>query len=152
MTARNLMNPELVTLRPTDTVATAATHILKHHLRHLAVVDEQGRYLGTFGIYSLLQLALPKAVTMAEGLSDVSFITETAQDLATRLRERGAEQIGNWLSTDDPVAHPETPAMEVVLLMLRGHTSVPVVDKTSQRLEGMISSWNVVEKLLGEDC
>jgi hypothetical protein len=36
--------------------------------------------------------------------------------------------------------------------MLRGHTSVPVVNKASQRLEGMISSWNVVEKLLGENC
>jgi len=42
--------------------------------------------------------------------------------------------------------------MEVLLLMLRGRTtSVPVVDKQSQRLEGIISFWNVLEKLLGEN-
>ena len=150
MTARTLMNPNPVALRPTDTVATAADHILKHHLRHLPVVDEQGRYIGTFSIYSLLQLSLPKAVTMKEGLTDVSFVNETAQDLAQRLRERRDELVKNWLS-QDPVTHPDMPAMEVVLLMLRGHTSVPVVDKQTQRLEGMVSSWNVVESLIGEN-
>lgn len=40
MTARTLMNSQPVVLRPTDTVATATAHILKHHLRHLPVIDE----------------------------------------------------------------------------------------------------------------
>ena len=62
MTARTLMNPDPKTLRPSDTVATAADYILEHHLRHLPIVNEHGRYLGTFSIYSLLQLTLPKAV------------------------------------------------------------------------------------------
>ena len=149
MTARTLMNPQPVTLQPTDTVATAAEHILKHHLRHLPVVDEQGRYVGTFGIYSLLQIALPKAVTMKEGLTEVSFVHEIAGDLAERLRERGHEPVQNWL-TKGPVAHPETPAMEAVLMMLQSHTSVPVVDKQTQRLEGMMSSQDVLQKLAGE--
>lgn len=152
MTAQSLMNPNPLTLRPTDTVATAADHILKHRLRHLPVVDEQGRYVGTFSIYSLLRLTLPKAVIMEEGLTDVSFVHETTEDLAQRLRERSHEPVANWLSKDDPVMHPDTPTMEVMLLMLRGHTtSVPVVDKPSHRLEGIISFWNVLEKLLGEN-
>lgn len=151
MTAQNLMNPNPVTLRPTDTVATAATHILTHRLRHLPVVDDQGRYLGTFSIYSLLRLTLPKAVIMEEGLRDVSFTTETIDGLARRLRERGSEPVGQWLSQDDPVMHPDTPTMEVMLLMLRGRTtSVPVVDQHSNRLEGIIAFWGVLEKLLVE--
>jgi CBS domain-containing protein len=152
MTAQNLMNPNSVTLRPTDTVATAADHILKHHLRHVPVVDEQGRYIGTFSIYSLLRLTLPKAVTMQEGLTDVSFVNETAQDLARRLRGRRDEPVVNWLSKDDPIMHPDTPTLEVMLLMLRGRTtSVPVVDKNSHRLEGIISFWNVLETLMAEN-
>ena len=63
MIAQNLMNPQPLTLRPTDTVATGADYILKHRLRHVPVVDEQGRYVGTFSIYSLLRLTLPKAVS-----------------------------------------------------------------------------------------
>ena len=40
MKANIIMNPNPMTLRPTDTVATAADRILKHHLRYLPVVDE----------------------------------------------------------------------------------------------------------------
>ncbi|MDQ5909337.1 MAG: hypothetical protein QG599_1432 [Pseudomonadota bacterium] len=149
MTARTLMNSNLVALKPTDTVAAAAQIILQHHLRHLPVVDEQGRYVGTFGIYSVLQLAMPSAV-VKHGLENVAFVTEKDGALAQRLRERQDELVRNWLS-QDPVAHPDTPAMQVVQMILHGHTSVPVVDKATHRLEGIISSWNVLESLLREN-
>jgi len=150
MTAKTLINPNPITLRPSDTVATAADLILKHHLRHLPVVDEQGRYLGTFGIYSLLQLTLPRAVLDKHGLENVSFVTEHVRDLAQRLGGRRAEPVRNWLNQHE-VAHPETPAMEVMLLMLHGRTtSVPVVNKESGTLEGIVSFWEVLETLLGE--
>ncbi len=148
MTAETLMNPNLVALKPTDSVTTAADLILQHHLRHLPVVDEQGRYLGTFGIYSVLQLTLPSAV-LKQGLENIAFVMETAHDLAQRLRRRHDEPVRNWL-TQDPVVYPDTPAMKVLQLILQGHTSVPVVDKKTRRLKGIISSWNVLEILMRE--
>ena len=152
MTARTLMNPQPMTLRPTDTVATATALILSHHLRHLPVVDAEGRYVGTFSIYSLLKLTLPKAVLDKYGLDNVSFITENLVDLAQRLGSRREEPVQNWLNIHE-VAHPDTPAMEVMLLMLHGRTtSVPVVDKTNNCLEGIISFWDVLEKLMGESA
>ena len=151
MKANIIMNPNPMTLRPTDTVATAADRILKHHLRHLPVVDEQGRYLGTFSVYSLLKLTLPKAVLDKHGLDNVSFVTESVEDLAQRLGRRRDEPVKNWLNIHE-VARPDTHAMEVMLLMLHGRTtSVPVVNKTNNRLEGIISFWDVLEKLLGEN-
>ena len=151
MKANIIMNPHPMTLRPTDTVATAADRILKHHLRHLPVVDEQGRYLGTFSVYSLLKLTLPKAVLDKHGLDNVSFVTESVEDLAQRLGRRRDEPVKNWLNIHE-VARPDTHAMEVMLLMLHGRTtSVPVVNKTTNRLEGIISFWDVLEKLLGEN-
>ena len=152
MNAKILMNPHPMTLRPSDTVATAADRILKHHLRHLPVVDDQGRYLGTFSIYSLLKLTLPKAVLDKYGLDNVSFITESLGDLAQRLGGRREEPVRNWLNIHE-VARPDTPAMEIMLLMLNGRTtSVPVVDKTNNRFEGIISFWDVLEKLMGENA
>ena len=151
MKANIIMNPHPMTLRPTDTVATAADRILKHHLRHLPVVDEQGRYLGTFSVYSLLKLTLPKAVLDKHGLDNVSFVTESVEDLAQRLGKRRDEPVKNWLNIHE-VARPDTHAMEIMLLMLHGRTtSVPVVNKTNNRLEGIISFWDVLEKLLGEN-
>lgn len=149
MTAQTLMNPDLVVVRATETVAAAAALILEHHLRHLPVVDEAGRYLGTFGIYSVLQLTLPTAV-LKHGLDNVAFVPETAHDLAQRLRRHGQETVSQWL-TKDPVAYPNTPAMQIIQMILKGHTSVPVVDKASNRLEGVISSWRVLERLMAED-
>ena len=148
MTAQTLMNPNPVVLKPTDSVTTAASLILQNHLRHLPVVDEQGRYLGTFGIYSVLQLTLPSAV-LKQGLENVAFVMETAHDLAERLGKHDNEPVRNWL-TQDPVAYPDTPSMKVLQLILHGHTSVPVVDKQTHRLEGIISSWNVLEILMKE--
>lgn len=151
MKSKLLMNPQPMTLGPNDTVATAAERILKHHLRHLPVVDEQGRYLGTFSVYSLLKLTLPKAVLDKHGLDNVSFVTESVDDLAQRLGRRRDEPVKNWLNIHE-VAHPDTHAMEVMLLMLHGRTtSVPVVNKTDNRLEGIISFWDVLEKLIGEN-
>ena len=151
MKANIIMNPHPMTLGPSDTVATAADRILKHHLRHLPVVDEQGRYLGTFSVYSLLKLTLPKAVLDKHGLDNVSFVTESVEDLAQRLGRRRDEPVKNWLNIHE-VARPDTHAMEVMLLMLHGRTtSVPVVNKTNNRLEGIISFWDVLEKLLGEN-
>ncbi len=150
MKANIIMNPHPMTLRPTDTVATAAERILKHHLRHLPVVDEQGRYLGTFSVYSLLKLTLPKAVLDKHGLDNVAFVTESVEDLAQRLGRRRDEPVKNWINIHE-VARPDTHAMEIMLLMLHGRTtSVPVVDKVTNRLEGIISFWDVLEKLVGE--
>ena len=136
MTAQSLMNPNPVTLKLADTVASAAEHIIKAHLRHIPVVDDQGRYVGTFSIYSLLQLALPKAVTMKEGLSNAGFVNEQNAELAKRLRERGNEPVANWLSKD-PVIHADASAMDALLLLLKGRVSLPVVDKANQRLVGI---------------
>ncbi|MDS4042302.1 MAG: CBS domain-containing protein [Candidatus Competibacter sp.] len=151
MTAKTLMNPNPMTLGPSDTVAAAAARILEHHLRHLPVVDAQGRYLGTFSVYSLLKLTLPQAVLDKHGLDNVSFVTEHVSDLAQRLGGRREEPVRNWLNIHE-VAHPETPVMEVMLLMLQGRTtSVPVVNKESGKLEGIVSFWDVLEKLTGEN-
>ncbi len=150
MTARTLMRSNPVMLRTTDTVAAAAQIILQHHLRHLPVIDEQGRYAGTFGIYSVLQLAMPKAVLISAKMDNVDFMHETDRHLAQRLRERGQEPVSQWLSRD-PVAYPDTSAMQVMQMILHGHTSIPVVDRGSQHLEGMISSWDVLRVLLEEN-
>jgi CBS domain-containing protein len=154
MTAKNLMNPHPMTLSPSDTVAIAADRILEHHLRHLSVVDAQGRYLGAFSIYSLLKLTLPKAVLDKHGLDNVSFVTEHVAHLAQRFGGRRGEPVAKWPNIHE-VAHPDTPVMEVMLLMplmLRGRTtSVPVANKESSKLEGIVSFWDVLEKLTGEN-
>ena len=151
MTAQTIMNPNPVALRSTDTVGTAARYILTHRLRHLPVVDEEGRYLGIFGIFSLLQLTLPKAVMVDRGLADVSFLSGGLPELRERLREQADELVINSLRQDVPTVSPETPLMETVLLLLRTRMALPVVIEETGRLVGTISSWEALNSIVGEE-
>jgi acetoin utilization protein AcuB len=148
MTAQTIMNPKPVVLHATDTVAVAIQHILSHHLRHLPVVDSEGRYLGIFGIYSLLRLLLPKAVTMEPGLEDISFLQDDLDDLREHLRAMEGESVVSCLRQDVPTVNPKTPLMETILLLLRARIALPVVEQESGRLAGMISSWEALEKIV----
>lgn len=150
MTAQTIMNPNPVVLHATDTVGKAARYLLDHHLRHLPVVDKQGCYLGTFGIYSLLRLTLPKAATVEQGLDNVAFLTGGLKELGGHLRDVAGQSVVKGLRQDIEVVHPETPLMETVLLLLRARTALAVVDKETGRLVGMISSWEALDKIAAE--
>jgi CBS domain-containing protein len=148
-TAQTIMDPNPIVLHPTDTIGTAARYILSHRLRHVPVVDEQGRYLGIFGIYSLLRLILPKAATMEKGLKDISFIPCTVEELRDQLHEVEGNSVMTCLRKDIPVVHPDTPLLETVLLLLDSRIALPVVDKGTGRLVGKIPSRVALGKLVG---
>lgn len=151
MTAQTIMNPNPVALRSMDTVGTAAQYMLAHHLRHLPVVDEEGRYLGIFGIFSLLQLTMPKAVMVNGGLEDVSFLSGGLPELRGRLQEHADELVIDSLRQDVPTVSPDTPLIETVLLLLRTRMALPVVIEETGRLVGTISSWEALNRIAGEE-
>lgn len=151
MTAQTIMNPNPRAIRFTDTVASAARLILGHHLRHLPVVNEEGIYLGTFGIFSLLSLTLPKVATIDAGLNHMPFTAHRLADLQERLRQVAQEPVLNCLRQDVEVVYPDTPLMEAVLLLLRNRVALPVVERETRRLLGIISSWDALQRIVGEE-
>ena len=66
--ARDVMNPHPPVLRATDKVPEGARIIMEHRYCTLPVVDEEGRFLGVFGVNCLLRLVLPEAALVREGL------------------------------------------------------------------------------------
>ncbi len=47
----------------------------------------------------------------------------------------------------DHVIHPDTPPLEIVLLLHQGANNVPVVDRDSGRLVGMVSARDLLTAL-----
>ena len=142
------MDPNPVFLRPTDTVITAALYIMRHRYRNLPVVDECGCYLGIFGVNCLLKQVLPKAAVMDHGLEDVSFVQDTLADLHNRLREVEDKPVTICMNTEIATVPPDLPLVETLLILYRTRTSVPVVAPGTCELLGMISYWDVGEKIL----
>lgn len=144
----SIMNPHPTALKPTDIIATAVKHIMKYRCRNLPVADEQGRYLGIFGVNCLLRSVLPKAAVIDQGVDSVPFIQDTLSDLDNRLREVENQPVSMCMSTDIATVAPETPLVETLLVLHRTRTSIPVVDEDSGKLAGMISYWDAGERIL----
>ena len=148
MTAESVMDPNPTVLRPTDTIKTAAEYIMEHRYRSLPVVDNNGLYLGVFGVNCLLKLVLPKAAVMEPGLENVGFIQDTLHDLHVRLSEMAGQPISVCMTTDITTVTPNTPLVETLLLLYRTRSSIPVVAPGTGKLVGMISYFDVGEKVL----
>ena len=147
-TAYSVMDPHPTSVKPDDLVSTAAAFIMKHRYRNLPVIDDEGHYLGIFGVNCLLRLVLPKAAVMEQGLTEVSFIHENLSDLHNRLREVEAQPVSVCMNTDIATVPPNKPLVETLLILYRTKTSIPVVDPETGKLLGMISYWDAGENIL----
>ncbi len=144
LTAKLFMNPEPVVLRTDDTIAEAAQQILNKQRRSLPVVDDDGVFQGMLTANCLLYLCLPSAVTMSGGLDRVSFVKNSLEELAERLKRHLDEPVTRCLKTENvAVVHPETPIVETLLILYRAKANLPVVDEKTHRLVGMISYFGV---------
>ena len=148
MSASKVMNPNPTTLKPTDTIECAAKYIMEKRYRNIPVVDENFCYLGMFGVNCLLKQIIPKSVFIDKGLKNVSFIHESLEDLYQRFDEVKNQPISMCMNNEVPPVSPETPLTETLLQLYETRSSIAVVEKGTCKLLGMISYWDVGEKML----
>jgi CBS domain-containing protein len=148
MTATSIMDPHPTVVKPTDIIKTAIGYIMENRYRNLPVVDDDGKYLGSFGVHCLLKNVLPKAVLMKHGLTSVPFLQESLADLHNRLRELENNPVAMCMNTEAETVSPDTPLVESLLILYRNKDSLPVVDTESGKLLGVISYWDAGEKIL----
>ena len=148
MTATSIMDPHPTVVKPTDIIKTAIGYIMENRYRNLPVVDDDGKYLGSFGVHCLLKNVLPKAVLMKHGLTSVPFLQESLADLHNRLRELENNPVAMCMNTEAETVSPDTPLVESLLILYRNRDSLPVVDPDSGKLLGVISYWDAGEKIL----
>jgi len=148
MTATSIMDPHPTVVKPTDIIKTAIGYIMDNRYRNLPVVDDEGHYLGSFGVHCLLKNVLPKAVLMKHGLTSVPFVQQSLADLHNRLRELENNPVAMCMNTEAETVSPDTPLVESLLILYRNRDSLPVVDPESGKLLGVISYWDAGEKIL----
>lgn len=147
-TAADVMDPNPTTVKHSDLISVGIELIMELRYRHLPVVDEDGRYLGIFGVNCLLRLVLPQIAVMDKGLENVSFIYETLNDMLDRLNENKQKTIETCMSTDVDIVYPDTPLVKTLKHLYDSKCSIPVVDPKSQKLLGMISYFDVGQHVL----
>lgn len=145
--ARDVMNPQPTTLDPSDTIERAADYIMQKRYRNLPIVDNAGRFLGMFGVHCLIREFIPRPVLIPHGLKNVGFITETFEDLYQRYEAIKNQPVTSCVVEESMQIQPDTPLIEILVKLYEDRSSIPVVDKNN-RLLGMISYWDIGEKIL----
>jgi CBS domain-containing protein len=143
------MDSNPIRIHPLDTVSVAARKIMRRRYRSLPVVDDERRFLGVVHVNDLLRLILPPNATnesMSAALEHYeNFSMEDLRENLDRLLEGS---IAPYISKDVVTVTPETSLLETLLTMYHQEQNLPVVDRESGRLEGMISYYDIGDMLL----
>lgn len=131
MDVRDIMITNPTSISPGDDIATAVWLMDHHNVRNLFVVDSQNHLLGALSAYQLTKVVLPMAASLDAGrLHSLDFLHYSMEAMEERLlaiRHRRVLELMEPLESI-PVAQPETPIVEGVLMLHRSGTRVAVVD------------------------
>jgi CBS domain-containing protein len=155
MTTKSIMTSGLFTLKPSDTVAHAMTLMHEHHVRNLPVVDEEGSFIGLFGLRRLSHLLLPKAALNLgkHSISSLHFLPDEVVQMGDRWHKIADQPVENFLEKQSKLlfCKPGTAFPELLALLEESKdTSLPVIviKGKSKKLVGMVSTWDVLEGLI----
>lgn len=155
-TCQSVMTKQPVVIHRNETVQQALQLLLQHKLLALPVVDDDGRFFGMFLRSQLVALLLPRIVQMESKipeiarLLEVGFLTDSIEDTQNRFRLFADKPVSDYTQTDSPLLRPDTPIINAVLLLYRTRTYLPVVDETTGRLLGVVSTWDVLARIAGD--
>ena len=133
MRADEIMSPNVVTIRATQTVADAIDALSEADTRHLPVIGDAGQLVGMLSDRDLRSLGMARTI---DG--------QTLQ----RLHDRLQASVSSMMSGDVATVGPETDVKEVVDTMLEaGVGAIPVVDDDTDTLVGIVSYVDLLRAL-----
>lgn len=151
MRVQDVMNKEVVCLSADETFGTAFQTMTARRFRSLPVVDSSGAYLGTFDLYDVWEVLLPRAATMnadSLALPDLAFMPASPEQLREKLAEAGNRSVREFLANRTaPTISPDASVKEAMLLLYRHNGTLPVVDPKSRKLAGVVSAWELLARL-----
>jgi CBS domain-containing protein len=132
ITVKELMSRELHTLKPTDTIHQARELMVKKHIRHIPILDTQGRFVGLLTKRDVLAISV-------SALADI--------DAAERDELEAGIPIGEVMVTDIVVAEEDTNLLEAARFMLeQKHGCLPVL--RGRQLVGILTEADFVKLAL----
>lgn len=160
MTCSQAMFTDFVSATPDDTVDHALKLLEKHGIRSIPVLDSEGALTGFFHFRRLLAKLLPfsgetdlMGTTARGGLIDRDFKFTSVIGSAAELK--CSEQLNTLLSarlrdvtdTDFEVAHPDTPLMETIRILIKYRGPLPVVNKGEKKLIALVTVQSMMQAL-----
>lgn len=148
MACQSIMIPNPVTFAKEVTVGEAVGVLFERRFRSVPVVDAAGKLCGQFGVHAVMRMIVPRIATERLGLPHLPFVQDDMDDLKRRLRRFWDKPVGDYAEQDYFVVHPDTPLTKTVLSLYHTHDNLPVVERETGKLLGIISYWDIVQRLI----
>lgn len=149
MTARLLMDPNPIRIHPSDTIGIAARKIMRRRYRSLPVVDDDRVFLGVVKVNHMLGIILPEHATgMSIEAATEAYRELSLDDLRENLDRMMNDPITPCIEEEPVTIAPETSLIETLLTMYHHERNLPVVDRETGKLEGMISYYDIGDMIL----
>jgi len=128
--------------------------LLTNQVLAMPVVDGNGKYMGQFRKNLLIASILPQVAVhdprfdRIARMIDGGVLTETMEDVRERFSAIADKPVSRYLDTDTPVLRPEQPLVATMFYLFHGRNFLPVVEPDSGLLVGVISAWDILEKII----
>ena len=148
MSCAEIMTRNPCSVREDDTIGEAAREIIARNYINLPVVDAEGRLVGLFGIYDLLALLVPRVAVIGNLLPNLRFLSDDESELHKKYASLKDNPVRRAVNREAARVYTDTPLIEAIRLFCRNHMTIPVVERGSDRLVGMISYWDAARHIV----
>jgi len=147
LTAQEIMNRQVRTVRPDQSIREAAEIMLQTGLRRLPVVNAEGILLGMLSRADLLQVIVTSPIMHAQASSGTQPLHRTGTLTTQQVQQ---QPVAEYMSTDVATVEEQAPLSEVIdALILSPFKRVMVVDR-ERHVRGIISDVDVLARIQAE--
>ncbi len=146
-TAQDIMNQQVRTIGPDQSIKEAAQVLIDTQLRNLPVVDTTGQLLGMITRADLLQAIRTSPLMSPEASNATQPLTHTnpLPGLPAQL-----QPVSTYLNTDIATVEEQTPLAETIDVLITSLLKRVVIVDTEQHVKGIISDVDVLARMQEE--
>jgi len=143
LTVRDVMNENVITVKPDDKLKTVANLMFKHRISGVVVVDDQNHVVGMISNRDLIRSALPDYQALITSLA-MSYDSESFENI---MRTEENKQVAHVMNSNIETVTENTSVIEAAALMLfKDLRRVPIV--RDDKLVGVITISDIVSKII----
>jgi len=143
ITIGSIMNRNVISLKPEDTVADAADIFVKYRFHYIPVIDSEGRFAGEVTLLDLISLCLPDYALRMTGLR----FLKNFEPLEEFLKKEHTLRLKEIMKKPLFVLDEDAPVIQAILSFVQsGSLNLPVMK--DGKLTGMAGYMDILNKVL----
>jgi CBS-domain-containing membrane protein len=147
LTARDIMNSEVITITDESTVKELARILAIHQISGVPVINDQGKLVGVVTesdlIYQTKKVHIPTVITILDSV----FYLENPDKMGDEMKKMAGTKVKDILTSSPVTVTEDTPLDEIATIMAEKNMhTLPVVNKGG--LVGVIGKKDIIRTLI----